>query len=47
MSKTKNNKLICHHSDYIKFQFDGGKDETEKNSKYSKMKKIYYMFLFY
>ena len=22
--KTKNNKEICHHSDYIKIQFDGG-----------------------
>ena len=31
--KTKNNKEICHHSDYIKIQFDGGDDETEKNSK--------------
>ena len=31
--KTKNNKEICHHSDYIKIQFDGGDDLTEKNSK--------------
>ena len=32
--KTKNNKEICHHSDYIQIQFNGGNDETEKNSKY-------------
>ena len=31
--KIKNNKEICHHSDYIKIQFDDGNDETEKNSK--------------
>ena len=28
--KTKNNKEICHHSDYIKIQFDGGDDLQKK-----------------
>ena len=31
--KTKDNKEICLHSDYIKINFDGGDDKTEKNSK--------------
>ena len=31
--KTKENKEICNHSDYIKIYFDGGDDETEKDSK--------------
>ena len=31
--KTKEDKEICNHSDHIKIYFDGGDDETEKNSK--------------